>query len=52
MLNQGGQLEFLRPQGSEEGQGFYFSRPVVAERVANLFKVGIHSGHARAEFAI
>jgi EAL domain-containing protein (putative c-di-GMP-specific phosphodiesterase class I) len=39
-----GQLEFLRRQGCEEGQGFYFSRPVVAERVANLFKVGILDG--------
>jgi EAL domain-containing protein (putative c-di-GMP-specific phosphodiesterase class I) len=38
------QLEFLRRQGCEEGQGYYFSRPVVAERVANLLKVGILDG--------
>lgn len=38
------QLEFLRRNGCGEGQGFYFSRPVVAERVANLFKVGILDG--------
>jgi diguanylate cyclase (GGDEF)-like protein/PAS domain S-box-containing protein len=38
------QLQFLRYQGCEEGQGFYFSRPVAAERVANLFKVGILEG--------
>jgi diguanylate cyclase (GGDEF)-like protein/PAS domain S-box-containing protein len=38
------QLEFLRRQGCEEGQGYYFSRPVLAERVANLFKVGILDG--------
>jgi diguanylate cyclase (GGDEF)-like protein/PAS domain S-box-containing protein len=38
------QLEFLRGQGCEEGQGYYFSRPVVAERVANLLKVGILDG--------
>jgi diguanylate cyclase (GGDEF)-like protein/PAS domain S-box-containing protein len=38
------QLEFLRRQGCEEGQGYYFSRPVVAERIANLFKVGIMDG--------
>jgi diguanylate cyclase (GGDEF)-like protein/PAS domain S-box-containing protein len=38
------QLEFLRRHGCAEGQGFYFSRPVVAERVANLFKVGILDG--------
>jgi diguanylate cyclase (GGDEF)-like protein/PAS domain S-box-containing protein len=38
------QLEFLRRHGCEEGQGYYFSRPVVAERVANLFKVGILDG--------
>jgi diguanylate cyclase (GGDEF)-like protein/PAS domain S-box-containing protein len=38
------QLEFLRLHGCGEGQGYYFSRPVGAERVANLFKVGILSG--------
>jgi diguanylate cyclase (GGDEF)-like protein/PAS domain S-box-containing protein len=38
------QLEFLRLHGCGEGQGYYFSRPVVAERVANLFKVGILDG--------
>jgi diguanylate cyclase (GGDEF)-like protein/PAS domain S-box-containing protein len=38
------QLEFLRRHGCEEGQGFYFSRPVVAERIANLFEVGILDG--------
>jgi diguanylate cyclase (GGDEF)-like protein len=38
------QLEFLRRNGCGEGQGFYFSRPVVAERVANLLKVGILDG--------
>jgi diguanylate cyclase (GGDEF)-like protein/PAS domain S-box-containing protein len=38
------QLEFLRHHGCGEGQGFYFSRPLVAERLANLFKVGILDG--------
>jgi diguanylate cyclase (GGDEF)-like protein len=38
------QLEFLRRHGCGEGQGYFFSRPVVAERVANLFKVGILDG--------
>jgi diguanylate cyclase (GGDEF)-like protein/PAS domain S-box-containing protein len=38
------QLKFLRREGCEEGQGYYFSRPVVAERVANLLKVGILDG--------
>jgi len=38
------QLEFLRPHGCEEGQGFYFSRPVVARRLAGLIKVGILDG--------
>ena len=38
------QLQFLRHHGCGEGQGYYFSRPVVAERVANLFKVGILDG--------
>jgi diguanylate cyclase (GGDEF)-like protein len=40
----GAQLEFLRRHGCEEGQGYYFSRPVVAERIANLFKVGMLDG--------
>ncbi len=40
----GPQLEFLRRHGCGGGQGFYFSRPVAAERVANLFKVGILDG--------
>jgi predicted signal transduction protein with EAL and GGDEF domain len=39
-----GQLEFLRLHGCGEGQGFYFSRPVVAERLANLYNVGILDG--------
>jgi diguanylate cyclase (GGDEF)-like protein/PAS domain S-box-containing protein len=38
------QLEFLRRHGCGEGQGYYFSRPVVAERVENLFKVGMLDG--------
>ena len=38
------QLEFLRHHGCGEGQGYYFSRPLVAERLANLFKVGIPDG--------
>jgi diguanylate cyclase (GGDEF)-like protein len=38
------QLEFLRLHGCGEGQGYYFSRPVVAERVAKLFKAGILDG--------
>jgi diguanylate cyclase (GGDEF)-like protein/PAS domain S-box-containing protein len=38
------QLDFLRLHGCGEGQGYYFSRPVVAERVASLFKAGILDG--------
>jgi diguanylate cyclase (GGDEF)-like protein/PAS domain S-box-containing protein len=38
------QLDFLRLHGCGEGQGYYFSPPVVAERVANLFKAGIFDG--------
>jgi diguanylate cyclase (GGDEF)-like protein/PAS domain S-box-containing protein len=38
------QLEFLRRHGCGEGQGFYFSRPVVAERLPNLYKAGILDG--------
>jgi diguanylate cyclase (GGDEF)-like protein/PAS domain S-box-containing protein len=40
----GTQLEFLRLQGCGEGQGYYFSRPAAAERIANLLKVGILDG--------
>lgn len=35
------QLKFLQHHGCGEGQGFYFSPPVVAERVGRLFKDGI-----------
>jgi diguanylate cyclase (GGDEF)-like protein/PAS domain S-box-containing protein len=38
------QLQFLRHHGCPEGQGYYFSRPVGAERVASLYKVGILDG--------
>jgi diguanylate cyclase (GGDEF)-like protein/PAS domain S-box-containing protein len=38
------QLEFLRLQGCGEGQGYYFSRPVAAERIASLFKVCMLDG--------
>jgi len=30
------QLKFLREQNCPEGQGYYFSRPVVAEKFARL----------------
>jgi diguanylate cyclase (GGDEF)-like protein/PAS domain S-box-containing protein len=35
------QLAFLRAHGCEEGQGFYFSRPVDAKQFAKLLKTGI-----------
>ena len=38
------QLNFLQHHGCAEGQGYYFSRPVVAEQAGNLFKVGIREG--------
>jgi hypothetical protein len=38
------QLKFLQHHGCAEGQGYYFSRPVVAEQAGNLFKVGIREG--------
>jgi diguanylate cyclase (GGDEF)-like protein/PAS domain S-box-containing protein len=34
------QLKFLQHHGCGEGQGFYFSPPVVAERAGRLFKDG------------
>jgi diguanylate cyclase (GGDEF)-like protein/PAS domain S-box-containing protein len=38
------QLEFLQRHGCGEGQGYYFSRPVVPEQAEKLFVDGIHSG--------
>jgi diguanylate cyclase (GGDEF)-like protein/PAS domain S-box-containing protein len=35
------QLKFLQQHGCGEGQGFYFSPPVVAEQAGRLFKDGI-----------
>jgi EAL domain-containing protein (putative c-di-GMP-specific phosphodiesterase class I) len=35
------QLTFLQSRGCEEGQGFYFSCPVVAEGFAKLLETGI-----------
>jgi len=38
------QLKFLQHHGCGEGQGFYFSPPVVAEQAGRLFKDGIWEG--------
>jgi len=38
------QLKFLQHHGCGEGQGFYFSPPVVAEQAGRLFKDGIREG--------
>src|SRR5882762_8387746 len=35
------ELEFLQAQQCDEAQGYYFSRPVVAEQFAKLLKTGI-----------
>jgi diguanylate cyclase (GGDEF)-like protein/PAS domain S-box-containing protein len=35
------QLDFLQRHGCGEGQGYFFSRPVVAEQAGKLFKIGI-----------
>jgi diguanylate cyclase (GGDEF)-like protein/PAS domain S-box-containing protein len=35
------QLTFLQAQGCDEGQGYYFSRPVVAQQFAKLLETGI-----------
>ena len=35
------ELAFLRTHHCEEAQGYYFSRPVVAEQFAQLLKTGI-----------
>ena len=38
------QLAFLQRQGCGEGQGYYFSRPLVAEQAGNLFRTGLRQG--------
>jgi len=35
------QVEFLQAHGCDEGQGYYFSRPVDAQQFAKLLKTGI-----------
>jgi EAL domain-containing protein (putative c-di-GMP-specific phosphodiesterase class I) len=35
-----GRAEFLLSAGCEYGQGFYFSKPVDAERAAELLRLG------------
>jgi diguanylate cyclase (GGDEF)-like protein len=35
------QLAFLQAHGCDQGQGYYFSRPVVAEQFAKLLETGI-----------
>ena len=34
------QLAFLQTQGCDEGQGYYFSRPVAADQFAKLLETG------------
>jgi len=36
-----GQLSFLKAQHCEEGQGYIFSRPLVAEQFAKLLRLGV-----------
>jgi diguanylate cyclase (GGDEF)-like protein/PAS domain S-box-containing protein len=38
------QLKFLQRHGCGEGQGYYFSPPVLAEQAGRLFKDGIQAG--------
>ncbi|HXN23776.1 MAG TPA: EAL domain-containing protein [Candidatus Dormibacteraeota bacterium] len=40
----GAQLNFLQRHGCGEGQGYYFSRPVVAEQAGKLLDAGIREG--------
>ncbi|MGA2043415.1 MAG: EAL domain-containing protein [Roseiarcus sp.] len=35
------ELAFLRARGCEEGQGYYFSRPVLPDQIVELLKAGI-----------
>jgi diguanylate cyclase len=41
------QLAFLQRQNCEEGQGYYFSRPVDAEHFVKLFETGVCTTSAR-----
>jgi len=34
------QLRFLQAHGCDEGQGYYFSRPVVAQQFVTLLEAG------------
>jgi diguanylate cyclase (GGDEF)-like protein/PAS domain S-box-containing protein len=38
------QLDFLQRHGCGEGQGYYFSHPVVADHARSLFKDGLQQG--------
>ena len=38
------QLNFLQRHGCDEGQGYYFSHPVVAEQAGKLLEAGIREG--------
>jgi EAL domain-containing protein (putative c-di-GMP-specific phosphodiesterase class I) len=38
------QLKFLQRHGCGEGQGYYFSHPVVAEQAGKLLQAGVHEG--------
>src|SRR6202050_101528 len=41
------QLKFLQRHECGEGQGYYFSRPVVAEQAGKLLEAGIQKGRVR-----
>jgi len=39
------QLDFLKSHSCSEGQGYYFSPPVVAEQAVKLFETGLACGN-------
>jgi EAL domain-containing protein (putative c-di-GMP-specific phosphodiesterase class I) len=45
------QLDFLQRNGCGEGQGAYFSNPVLAEQAGRLFKSGVQEGMVHSMFA-
>jgi EAL domain-containing protein (putative c-di-GMP-specific phosphodiesterase class I) len=42
-----GQVAFLKTHGCDEGQGHYFSRPMVAQQFAKILETGISAAFSK-----